>query len=924
MRHAAALLTILFSYGNLATDFLLAMSYASEHGTGSWQFIATATVPACMLAVQCIAAISLGEGTNHAIFALCGLKTLIVTLHSMLGHAVFGGGHDAVGSDAQVFAARSTEVIFECVPQALLQLVILMQVPYDNWSTLQMVNISASLGCAVWMATLCDLGLDSSLKYRLFEPLLYGMYPSQSSSRLRACVGCMVMLLGQMTGRLLAAAALGTTDPYALALWLTAELALYNAAKVFQSSWYMYNLPAIPSLVFNIAAYIGATTIPMPVLRIPHFVGSPLYAGCWLWTLLSNHLVLLYVSRLQGGVAEDINIVYVQAVATAASVFGMAVLLWNINAHFRHTFYRHRTVQHHCRHFLWNHLDYSMYERDIDGARASVLRCISKRYWPVDEVTDWMNNNWAKWQADPPMWFTEEWQQTFSQTNNIHELPGGCRAPALAVTDRAVTATERMSHKRLWCGYLQHIRNCSTADEAMDKWTEGEFGGLSPYDRRCLSTVEMDRMVSLLAMHLHRLANVKSVGFQAMLLTTLIVAYADTISDVILGVYYLQSNRIGMSVTTLSFVGIMAVSQAALSATFKQKPVDILYSLLLVKELVESFRLLYDVPAHQGQLQPTVAILSLSRFFEVALESVPQCVAQATALVSSSSSYQLVSILTSSTATGWLLAVTDKEMDYSEYYNKYDPLFYGSYDRNSRAKRVVMTICVTLLCGATCLSRALSIGGLLHASTAATGAWLVGEYVFVVLVRAYDRCLVHYTTSNAIACTFILGAIWVGCTSAPLSWWRHVAFMSPHVWLGGIVYSHTVGHCMIAVAAHIAPDSPAVYAYWPAVAVCSGVAVCGVVGILVCANDSHRWTYYRRYTLHMYAQQLWNQEGYSDKGDDVEHSRAAVLCSFIEHYWPPQAEQWIQDNWESWVREPPAFFDDEFIDLIPERMRPQS
>lgn len=79
------LLTLCFSYGNLITDILLAVSYAEMFGVGSWQFLATTAIPLCMLVSHGVFSVALRKSPYHIVLSLLGFTTLMTTYGSIVG-----------------------------------------------------------------------------------------------------------------------------------------------------------------------------------------------------------------------------------------------------------------------------------------------------------------------------------------------------------------------------------------------------------------------------------------------------------------------------------------------------------------------------------------------------------------------------------------------------------------------------------------------------------------------------------------------------------------------------------------------------------------------------------------------------------------------------------------------------------------------
>ena len=81
------------------------------------------------------------------------------------------------------------------------------------------------------------------------------------------------------------------------------------------------------------------------------------------------------------------------------------------------TFYEHRTVKQYVETFWWNEarngVDHKGRELDTqEGIRAFLPTWCSIHYLPMEKCKAFYEENWRRWEEEPPEWFDEEFKES--------------------------------------------------------------------------------------------------------------------------------------------------------------------------------------------------------------------------------------------------------------------------------------------------------------------------------------------------------------------------------------------------------------------------------------------------------------------------------------------------------------------------------
>ena len=371
---------------------------------------------------------------------------------------------------------------------------------------------------------------------------------------------------------------------------------------------------------------------------------------------------------------------------------------------------------------------------------------------------------------------------------------------ALTVDDAPVMATALMDTVQRHKGDLA---------DGVDAWALA--CGLSGKGAASLPVSVVLALVRAIVGDVVRLKKLARWGLAARLVGGLVVSYVDILSDLLVAVQFMNTPGLEhYSSWTFASLGIMVAMHAVQTIVLqpgKGMWREVLFALVGVKPIVETWRVLTGAPQQASHKFPPELILGLSRFTEVLCESLPQAALQAFVYLQTPepTPLQRVSLLGSVAAAGYILAMVDYDMDTSAQYRNSEPSLYGMVPTRSKGHRHAGRRATFIFLG-----DALFVGGHLACRSAAVAmaltvtlaaekarwlvpAWLVAECtgfnlarwlarrIFAELYFQLENSTFHSYGLDAHACGSALhcfdrrrargdfsGAVATGSRSAPL------------------------------------------------------------------------------------------------------------------------------------------------------------
>ena len=253
-------------------DILVAIQYlASEENAGwaRWIFLSMGV----SVLWQIVVAVFVRQGWLDILAACVDAKHMVETWRVVTGAPKPPG--QLFSNETTLTIIRLAEVLFEMVPQSILQAFIIMRTQHPT--TLQWISLTGSCFASGFILANASIEMDQSFHYRRTEPTCHGMYPHGSMLRSAAMfAGETMFVCGFQACRVAAIASLLATPVlhgWAPRVgWLALEFALYNALKWADRTWYFWvrnRDSVLASTVVNFFQWIMLSHAPFTWWRHP-------------------------------------------------------------------------------------------------------------------------------------------------------------------------------------------------------------------------------------------------------------------------------------------------------------------------------------------------------------------------------------------------------------------------------------------------------------------------------------------------------------------------------------------------------------------------------------------------------------------------------------------------------------------------------
>ena len=442
---------LLLTFGDMLCDILVALQYSKSPTQHKWAYWSFGSIVLSLFAQVFACWVCRQSTAEDWLTSMFGLKQMLETWRVISG---------APTSPAQIFSnetmlavSRVLEVVFESVPQAVLQGYVILQT--GEPTLLQYASFFGSIFTTGWLLTNANYDIDRSFHYRKIEPHSYGMYPLSSRFRtILVFVGENLFVSGFNTVRVVAlvvSLSSPSLSDTAVVTWMAVELGVFFLAKLVDGSfwwWIRTKDTVLKSAAGNLAFFVICTAAPCTWVRQPMIACPHVYTATVCVALVSSLAMVVTVFHLSQAptpigelqISKD-EVWGMVAIGLGAVAFGLLLMFSAMVKTYRKSFTMRCTQQQHIENHLWAECTYttSAFGTSRNDARARMLTKFATRYWPAAEkVKEWIHDHWAEWNdpATQPVWFDKKFIKMFPSSwlpSGETELPRGASATLQAI-----------------------------------------------------------------------------------------------------------------------------------------------------------------------------------------------------------------------------------------------------------------------------------------------------------------------------------------------------------------------------------------------------------------------------------------------------------------------------------------------------------
>ena len=394
------------------------------------------------------------KGARAVLFEM--LITLLCVSPGVHAYRVASGqekhGSDTVNPRTLLIYCKCIELVFEAVPGSILQLFAYLTLAKS--SRFALVSIATSAMTTAFSVSVMYFDKDIDPECRSYNPLFYGVFPDDATSRTFAFFWLFMFSLVHVLSKGFGVALFWATfGGNAVCIYYGAEMVVFFVVKAVHSdliSWCVQSYrppPAHPPYrTYNQLLILPhlhpPSSLRMPVeglvsnaglfvlsrfagkvltdftgylqMRHSYELGGRLWTMSLLWSQLSAVVfVVLYQLHYDEGEGDDKRRSKIDATAMYITVASL-VLVWlfsfssfirKINQKYLHTFFGTMTGPQYTVHLFRTGTTDRM---KMDIFTANVLHWVSIR----DEVIAYTHANWARLKAEKPDWFTDHFINT--------------------------------------------------------------------------------------------------------------------------------------------------------------------------------------------------------------------------------------------------------------------------------------------------------------------------------------------------------------------------------------------------------------------------------------------------------------------------------------------------------------------------------
>ena len=960
---------VLMLEADFLTDFLSLIYYTA---TDPFIAILMGVVLGFSLLVQCLVSLVMGQPLYFALFGLTGLKPVLEAWRDATDAKQFA--RQKLSNARMLWISRLIELVFESLPQAVIQTVAILSTPESNRTSLQYVSLTLSLVAVGFAVTSSDRSLDLNKKSRKADPLLFGYVRPKAVSQL---VGMYAFFSSYAAAKMFALSVLilSSCSARRAMVWLLIELVLLLGIRIYIKNWRLYRAGADSaplSLLFHLAIYLALLAAPFPLLRSPVILTPRLYSLGLLYMITINFcLVGVSYRYYEGPEYFSENNAWTALVAsTVVCVFSAWLTYKQVPATHKSTFREHYTLAMHIDAF-WFEVqthDTDTKGREIktqDGVRAILPLWAASCYLPKEKLIKFFGDNWSKWEAQAeraPEWFDDDFKALVppellvnvnkselrvSHQSSSMETPVRTPEPYGGFSSRSLTTTPQSLYStnsgRIESAKLMFRRDivelyCSSVSTAsFDEVTISEFFskklangiGLTKDEIELVkSSLIVDLVLELRGFDKWRVINL-------CLKTTL--GYTDLGTDIMALVLYATMN----AAIAEAQAGVIAVSffiQCIHSAALGQPLWVFLSGLIGMKPMVEAYRDAVQAKPFHRQKLPNDAMLVACRVVEMLFETIPQGVLQFIGLLwtdpNDRTTIQYVSLGISVVALSLAVSFSDRVFDLSEVRRKKDPKLFGYVPPLGNGKYeqlFAQTVFVASYSGSKMFALAALFVSARGAASVVCLIWLATEFWLLFAARFAIKNWKFYARNveGTVPNLLFHLAIYIGILAAPFPLFRMPAFLTYRLYSLSLLYMLVSNFVLLGVSYHLFEgcDNVAESAAFSLLSISTAVCFASGAVAYYYVPQTCKRTFTQHYTLKRHLSTFWWDEAVEDQGlNNVKLTtrdgiRASIAIFYADPYLPKEKLILLfGQNWKRWEAEPPDWFTDEYKALVPKEL----
>ena len=339
---------LVLTYEDITTDILVSIEYKETGREGFFRASMGILVVAILLHCTIAWMDSKKKEPNQRIRRLAialSLMTPIVDAYNVWTGKEADHDLQFTPEEALVIS-RIIELVFESLPESVLQVYILLNTDREDVSSLMVVSILASLSAAAFI--MCDSSISYEREYMTsidgphVHPV-FGYIPVEKRKQIGLYVGMFSFFMGNFASNVLAYTNMAMHfPPVVIPVLLPMEIGLYFFIQRRRGLSIYWHAPLgnekLSSFIVNLCYYLLTAILPWTQLRVPVCNGPALFAFIIIYTNLKNTLINIYAVTVSSGETQE-----TQRAALIVSVvlvmFGIFFTLLNSHAEHRRTFY---------------------------------------------------------------------------------------------------------------------------------------------------------------------------------------------------------------------------------------------------------------------------------------------------------------------------------------------------------------------------------------------------------------------------------------------------------------------------------------------------------------------------------------------------------------------------------------------------------
>lgn len=336
-----------------------------------------------------------------------------------------------------------------------------------------------------------------------------------------------------------------------------------------------------------------------------------------------------------------------------------------------------------------------------------------------------------------------------------------------------------------------------------------------------------------------------------------------------------------------------------------------------------------DDPRQRVTMPPQLQI-HFTHIIDALCESIPAGFLQFYLLVSQNKQQSLlnvVSLVTSTLTTGYLLAIAARDIDTDPRHRSHHPHVHGYVPIEPWAHLLTTMGQVVFVTGM-CSARTAAVGLLASVSIILMLVFTTFELILFGILRTIDRSFKFFASrfdGITTSCLVHFLWYWLGTCAAP-SVMRDGHVLGPHWYALLIVYTLAISNpLMVGMALGLFSSDKLRVSRKILICVFLASEVIAFLGAgLTWAfmNQRYRKTFYEYLTYRDYLEKYWWPNNvHSRLGDGHDAARATVILMDTPYYWnKEQVLHWVRSRWAAWHNahdeDKPAWYDDDFIERL--------